>query len=154
MRLNIGCGKKRKKGYVNLDIRPLPGVNIVADVAHLPFKESSIEEIFAESVLEHCSRIKVVSILEDWIKILEPKGSIHIICPNLRLLAEKYLTGVLTTEKYVRQIYGDQGYLENTHYCGFDPCYLVGLLKKLGVQYVELIDEQLNNNNLYIVGHK
>jgi len=30
--LNLGCGKDIRKGYVNLDIYPLEGVDVVADI--------------------------------------------------------------------------------------------------------------------------
>ena len=31
-KLNLGCGKDIREGFTNVDIRPLPGVDIVADV--------------------------------------------------------------------------------------------------------------------------
>ncbi len=35
--LNLGCGRAIVNDYVNADVRPLPGVNVVCDVRRLPF---------------------------------------------------------------------------------------------------------------------
>jgi hypothetical protein len=32
MKLNLGCGRDIKQGFVNLDYMPLPGVDVVADL--------------------------------------------------------------------------------------------------------------------------
>ena len=63
-KLNIGCGKDIKKGYVNIDKFSLAGVDVVHDlnVFPWPFKDNSFEEINAEMILEH---------LDNWTKALE-----------------------------------------------------------------------------------
>jgi predicted SAM-dependent methyltransferase len=53
-KLNLGCGKKIKKEYVNLDLYPLPGVDVVADINKpLPFENDTFDEVLTEHVLEH-----------------------------------------------------------------------------------------------------
>ena len=41
-RLNLGCGHIPLDGYVNVDIRALPGVDVVAPVDALPFDPASV----------------------------------------------------------------------------------------------------------------
>ena len=154
MKLNVGCGNKPKKGYINIDIRKLKGVNVICNVMQLCFKDNTIEELVAESVLEHCPRLDIKTILQHWIDILEPGGKLIIVCPNIKLLATNYLRGKLSTERFVRQMYGDQGYPENTHKCGFDPEYLTLLLKQCNIEESRIIDTELNANNLLIEGYK
>ena len=43
--LNLGCGHMPMEGYINVDSRELPGVDIVADIAKLPFDEASVDAI-------------------------------------------------------------------------------------------------------------
>ena len=66
MKLNLGCGDDIKKGYVNIDVRNLPGVNIVGDVCNLPFEKNSIDEILALDVYEHVSYLKSQVLLIHW----------------------------------------------------------------------------------------
>ncbi len=58
-KLNIGCGKLSRNGYVNMDIARLPGVDVVHDLNNYPwpFKENEFDEIYASHVLEHLDSI-------------------------------------------------------------------------------------------------
>jgi len=57
-RLHLGCGKTILQGWINLDDRRLPGVDVVADLDRcrstaLPFPDASINEFLGGHVLEH-----------------------------------------------------------------------------------------------------
>jgi SAM-dependent methyltransferase len=57
-RLHLGCGKDIREGWINLDVSPLPGVAVVADLddcrnTPLPLADNSIDEFFASHVIEH-----------------------------------------------------------------------------------------------------
>ena len=53
-KLNIGCGKDIKEGYVNLDVVDYGG-NQIHDLNKFPypFEENSFEEVFTSHILEH-----------------------------------------------------------------------------------------------------
>jgi len=55
MRLNLGCGKDIKQGYINVDFKPGYGVDLVCDLNNnsLPFENNSVDEILLFHVLEH-----------------------------------------------------------------------------------------------------
>lgn len=54
MKLNLGCGRDKKEGYVNCDIsKEVKPDKIVNLEKKLPFKDNSVEEILAFHVLEH-----------------------------------------------------------------------------------------------------
>ncbi len=58
IRLNIGCGRDVQAGWVNIDLVPLPGVDIVFDLetcreVRLPLKDDSVSEIRLFHVIEH-----------------------------------------------------------------------------------------------------
>jgi|SRR3989338_3327380 len=64
-KLNVGCGKNIKKGYVNLDVAKLPGVDIIHDLSKFPypFKEDYFDEILSLGILE--------LINADFVKVME-----------------------------------------------------------------------------------
>jgi ubiquinone/menaquinone biosynthesis C-methylase UbiE len=56
--LHLGCGGDIRSGWVNLDTRRLPGVDVVADLdacrhKQLPFPADSIDEFLGSHILEH-----------------------------------------------------------------------------------------------------
>ncbi len=54
MKLNLGCGKDIKEGYVNLDIVDYGG-NQIHNINSFPypFPDNYFDEIFASHILEH-----------------------------------------------------------------------------------------------------
>ncbi|MFA6383721.1 MAG: methyltransferase domain-containing protein [Parcubacteria group bacterium] len=80
-RLNLGCGRKIKDGYVNLDLYPLPGVDVVADIEkELPFENDTFDEILTEHVLEHMHDLD--PLLRELHRITKRGGLIKIFVPH------------------------------------------------------------------------
>jgi ubiquinone/menaquinone biosynthesis C-methylase UbiE len=58
-RLNIGCGEKKFKGWINLDSSKEVKPDKIHDLNRYPypFKDNEIDEIYADNVLEHLDSI-------------------------------------------------------------------------------------------------
>lgn len=71
-KLNLGCGRDTRKGYVNLDLRKNPGVDIAHDLDKYPypFKNSTFDEVYCKHVF---------GCIENIPKTLE---ELHRICKN------------------------------------------------------------------------
>lgn len=54
-KLNVGCGKDIRPDFVNLDVAPLPGVDVVHDLTRKPwpFEDNRFDHIELINVLEH-----------------------------------------------------------------------------------------------------
>ena len=80
-RLNIGCGKNPKQGWLNLDRATLPGVDIVHNIEKLPlpFADEEFDEICCNNVLEHT---EYTPILKELHRILKPSGILTIEVPH------------------------------------------------------------------------
>ena len=54
LRIDLGCGTNKQTGFIGVDRYPLPGVDIIADMnGFLPFREDSVDLLFASHSLEH-----------------------------------------------------------------------------------------------------
>jgi predicted SAM-dependent methyltransferase len=81
-RLHIGCGQEAIPGWINIDTRPLPGVDRVLDVRQgLPFED--VAAIYAEHFLEHLSLEEGLTLLKECRRALSPEGTLRLSTPNL-----------------------------------------------------------------------
>jgi predicted SAM-dependent methyltransferase len=80
--LVIGCGRRPKKGAVNLDMEALPDVDVVhnLEVIPYPFADGEFEYIEAEDVLEHVDNL--IGIMQELHRILAPGGTLWIRGPH------------------------------------------------------------------------
>lgn len=54
LRLNLGCGNKRKPGFLGVDRYPCEAADMLADLSQrLPFATSSVAEVWSDNVIEH-----------------------------------------------------------------------------------------------------
>lgn len=71
-----GC---RLKGYVNLDLFALPGVDVAADAEYLPFPARLFQCIECDAVLEHVRDPEQV--MRELERVMAPSGHLHIVTP-------------------------------------------------------------------------
>lgn len=58
IKLNLGCGNKKKAGFIGVDAFDCGAVDVIADLTNkLPFEDSSIDEIWMDNVIEHVQDI-------------------------------------------------------------------------------------------------
>jgi len=82
MKLNIGCGYNKKKGWINLDKFEELKPDSVHDLnnAPYPFEDCQFEEILADNVLEHVEDI--ITCMNELYRIMKPGGVFTIIVPK------------------------------------------------------------------------
>ena len=80
-KLNLGCGKKIKEDYINLDIKALPGVDVVHDLNKFPypFDDDRFEYILCDNILEHLDNL--IGVTEELWRISKKNGIIEVIVP-------------------------------------------------------------------------
>lgn len=80
MRLNLGCGQGISDEFVNVDIVPLPGVDIVADLDEKwPWEDGTVEYVLASHVFEHVERPD--HFMAEAFRVLEDGGVLDIRVP-------------------------------------------------------------------------
>lgn len=84
MKINLGCGKKRIKGYVNVDSWEGANADITQDsYQYLKDQKSNVaDEIYSRHFLEHLHGEDVKSYMAEMIRVLKPGGKLTIIVPH------------------------------------------------------------------------
>jgi SAM-dependent methyltransferase len=80
-KLNLGSGSDIRPAYVNLDVAPLPGVDVIHDLADLPlpFETGAFSEVLCKDILEH---LDYVPVLRELHRILAPGGRLVVESPH------------------------------------------------------------------------
>src|SRR5207248_1566477 len=77
--LYLGGAGRTVEGYVNLDLFPMPGVNVVADAEELPFPHGVFQRVECDAVLEHVrDPVRVIAEIE---RVLAAGGYAHLVTP-------------------------------------------------------------------------
>jgi len=78
LKLNLGCGKDIRKGYINIDcIKGSKRIKVIdLNEFPYPFEDDSIDEVLAIDIIEHLENAKKV--IEELWKICKPNAKIYI----------------------------------------------------------------------------
>ena len=90
-KLNLGCGKDYKQGFVNVDIRADVGADLVHDVTKpFPLRENSVSEVIAQDVFEHLTKEQQSSLFRELFRLLSKSGTLHVRIPNNEDIWERF----------------------------------------------------------------
>ncbi|MBV9469623.1 MAG: methyltransferase domain-containing protein [Abitibacteriaceae bacterium] len=86
MKLNLGCGNKRMPGFIGVDLYPCEAADILCDITgRLPFRDSSIDEIYLDNVIEHIRDIP--ALMKEVVRVSKNGAQMTIITPHLTSLS-------------------------------------------------------------------
>lgn len=92
-RLHWGCGPITPYGWVNSDIQPGPGVDIVADIlVGLPIESNSFDYVVAIHVLPEIPLRDQQRALQELQRVLKPDGVVRLGLPDMDKAIQAYLT--------------------------------------------------------------
>lgn len=82
MKLNLGCGLKYKKGWVNLDFNEKLNPDVVHNLSVFPypFADNTFDYVLMDNVLEHLEN--TIKVMEELHRISKPNAIITIIVPH------------------------------------------------------------------------
>jgi len=94
--LNLGCGKNKKDGFINIDFYEHPEcpLDIVQDLREpLPFDDNTVSFIYSSHVIEHFTWLEGKEFLAECNRVLYNNGKLRILLPDYRKIFHKYLLG-------------------------------------------------------------
>ncbi len=84
MRLDLGCGKKKRKGYLGVDLLDFEGVDRVVDLRTglWPWEDHSVEEAYSRHFIEHLTGAERIVFFNELYRVLKPGATAVIITPH------------------------------------------------------------------------
>jgi len=81
--LDIGCGNKKREGFIGMDQNHGPGVDVVHNLESFPypFEDESIDMINASHVMEHIDPRLIIKMMDELWRILKINGLLVVEMP-------------------------------------------------------------------------
>lgn len=150
VRLNLGCGHISLEGYLNVDRRALPGVDIVSEVDELPFEQGEVDEIFSAHLLEHFPQEQLRrELLPYFFNLLREGGEFRAVVPDAEAMIAEYSNGVYPYDDMREVLYGAQDYDGDFHFNMFTPESLTKLLLDAGFINPRIIEYGRKSGRCY-----
>lgn len=119
--------------HPNMDTRPLPTVDIVANLEEpFPIPDESYNGVFGNYILEHISWRSVPKFVSECNRILKPGGKAVFLVPNTLEQCKLAVETDMWTDEISCMLFGGQDFSDNTHKNAISPNYAIGLFKQCG----------------------
>jgi SAM-dependent methyltransferase len=83
-RLNWGCGDQPEPGWINSDVKRLPGIDITCDIREgLPIETDSLDYVVSIHALPEVPYRDLASVLIELRRVLKPGGVLRLALPDL-----------------------------------------------------------------------
>lgn len=84
IKLDLGCGKNKKQGFLGVDIRRFDGVDVVVDLGskRWPWKDATVAEVNCSHFLEHLTPKERIHVVNEMWRVLKPGGQATCATPH------------------------------------------------------------------------
>ncbi|MBS0622970.1 MAG: methyltransferase domain-containing protein [Verrucomicrobia bacterium] len=149
MKLHIGCGECILPGWMNLDLEPMPGVDLIDDIRRLEkITDESCEIVYASYCLEHVGWHEIEDVLRLWGRKLKSGGVLRLSVPDFAQVCRYYLTSEKISD-VIEAVVGAQRTSYDYHGMIFDHPLLTHYLKTAGFQDIRLWDPRQTDHAAY-----
>lgn len=90
VKLNLGCGDRLEKGYINIDAYN-PAADMKANAVKLPLPNDWADEIMSMHMFEHLSPYDVMDALAEWKRVLKPGGRLILEMPDIMAMCKEFV---------------------------------------------------------------
>lgn len=140
LNLHIGCGRRRIKNFVNVDIDPEVKPDLILDCSkQLPWR-NEVDLILSIHNIEHYEKKDIPQILKNWYDALKPNGELYISTPDFKAVCTNYITNNSDMRLYQGFLVGGQRNDFDQHHIIFDFDYLKKYLEETGFKNIERYD--------------
>lgn len=84
IKLDLGCGKNKKPGFLGVDVLKFEGVDVECHLglSRWPWADGSVEEVHASHFVEHLTAGQRIWFANELFRVLKPGGTATIITPH------------------------------------------------------------------------
>jgi predicted SAM-dependent methyltransferase len=94
IRIQLGCGTRIFKDWVNIDIYRGEGVDLQLNFRDpLPFETGTVSLIYSEHVFEHLFKDEAERLLKECVRVLKKGGILRLGVPDSEVYFRKYIEG-------------------------------------------------------------
>ena len=111
------------------------------------FKNDFADLIYASHVLEHISMLKLKEVLNEWKRVLKPKGILRLSVPDFERIIDIYNSNNKNIEYIWMPLLGSQEYKENSHFSVFNFLFIKNLLNEVGFSEIRSWDQTTTNHH-------
>jgi predicted SAM-dependent methyltransferase len=108
--LNVGSGQRKFDSvqWINVDSVSRLGhePDLVADGAHLPQEDATVDYFILHHVMEHFGCGDAKGLIQEAYRVLKPGGSLLIFIPDLKTLAGRWLGGEISDYIFIVNLMG------------------------------------------------
>jgi len=144
MKLNLGSGLSKFKGYVNIDSDRNCKPDFVLDFVKkdFPYTDGSVEEILFFHCIEHIQKRFHRKILLECSRVLKVDGMLLISYPDFWECAQRWRKNMLGMKDFWEAtLYGRQTSPQDFHVCAMDSDELKMLLIECGFESISTTPE-------------
>ena len=156
MKLNIGCGRSYKRGYVNIDAFDNTVADHIMSVLDMSFDDHSVSHIDCIQVIEHLGLAQSIYALAEMYRVLRPEGTLLLETPDLLTAFKSFGKANIERRKLLLNwIYGIDS-PGMAHRYGFPEALLQLILEECGFEKMESVrtHSRTVNPNLRIICRK
>jgi len=138
LKLHLGCGKRHFAGWDSVDKADFQHIKS-NNITELPYETNSADVIYASHVLEYFDREEVVSVLNEWRRVLKEDGTLYLSVPDFGTMSRLYQEARIPLHKFVGPLYGKMtaGGDMIYHKTVYDYSSLGELLRFVGFKSIE-----------------
>jgi len=84
MKLDLGCGPKKKPGFIGVDQLPMAGVDVVCDlrITPWPWPDDSVDQVYCAHFVEHLTGTERIAFFNELHRVMKPGAEAEIITPD------------------------------------------------------------------------
>lgn len=135
LRLNLGCGRRKLDGFLNVDCDEQVRPDYVLDLGMdpWPWDEGSVDRIESYHLIEHLAAAEGRRLIEESHRVLRSGGRIAVECPDLRAAIDRW-SGNGECVRHLKHVFGNQTSPWQFHKWGYTRETLSRLMRQSGLR--------------------